>query len=129
MAYYAHLDVWETIAAIARRNGSTLTVYIDDVTVSGEHVRAADLWDIKRAIHAVGLRYHKEKLFIDRPAEITGVIVSGNRLVVPRRQHRKLHAATIEKAKPENAGSKQIAGRLHGLRGQMDQIRHVDRSK
>ncbi len=126
LAYYAHYDVWENIAQITRLHKYTLSVYVDDVTISGPHVRASVLWEIKQAIHRSGLRYHKEKTFIDRPAEITGVIVAGDRLVIPQRQHLKLHATKIEMMKPENDGSKIIAGRLTGLRGQMSQIRQVD---
>ena len=125
MAYFAHYDVWEAVAEIARRHGYTLTVYVDDVTVSGHQVRATVLWDIKRAIHRSGLRYHKEKAFVDRPAEITGVIVDGDRLIVPQRQHLKLSAARSELRRPENRGSRVMAGRVEGLRGQMGQIRQV----
>lgn len=129
MAYFAHIDVWEAVAAIAKRHGYVLTVYIDDVTLSGRHVRTEVLWEIKQVLHGGGLRYHKEKAYFDRPAEITGVIVDGEHLKVPRRQHRKLHRADLEFKKPENAGSKQIAGHIEGLRGQMKQIRAVDRSR
>lgn len=90
MAYFAYYDVWERIAAIAACHGWTLTVYIDDVTISGEHVHAKHLWDVKVAIHACGLRYHKEKCYIDKPAEITGVIVRARGLSAPNRQLLKM---------------------------------------
>lgn len=91
MAFFAHYDVWESIAEHCKANGYRLTVYIDDVTISGASLAPEVLWNIKRAIHRAGLRYHKEKRFIDRPAEITGVIVDGDRLVPPNRQLKKLH--------------------------------------
>jgi hypothetical protein len=125
MAYFAHIDVWEAVAEIANKHGYVLTVYMDDVTLSGAHVRTEVLWEIKHALHAGGLRYHKEKAYFDRPAEITGVIVAGTQLKVPHRQYRKLRQASLEIKKIENAGSKQIAGRIDGLRGQMNQIRAV----
>lgn len=80
MSYYAHYDVWAKVAAIAATHGCVLTVYMDDVTISGDRVRTSVLWQVKQAIHAAGLRYHKEKTYIDRPAEITGVIVDGTTL-------------------------------------------------
>lgn len=96
LAYFAHYDVWQSIAAICKEHGYILTVYIDDVTISASHISAKVLWAIKNAIHRSGLRYHKEKTFIDRPAEITGIIVHGDRMLVPNRQHQKLYKAKGE---------------------------------
>jgi hypothetical protein len=90
LAFFAHYDVWETIWRICRREGYTLTVYIDDVTISGMALSPAAIWEIKRSIHGAGLRYHKEKRYIDRPAEITGVIVDSGTLLPPNRQLKKL---------------------------------------
>jgi Reverse transcriptase (RNA-dependent DNA polymerase) len=41
MAYHAHMDVWEEVARIAQKNGCVMTVYIDDVTLSGPKAPAA----------------------------------------------------------------------------------------
>lgn len=127
MAYFAHIDVWESVAAIAKRHGLTLTVYVDDVTLSGPHVPDHVLWEVRKAIHSGGLRYHKEKTYVDRPAEITGVIVRADKIGVPHRQYLKLHRTKREQLKPKNAGSKQLAGRLEGLRGQMEQVQRVNK--
>jgi hypothetical protein len=62
----------------------------------GQKVPLSDIWRIKQMIHGYGLRYHKEKTFVDRPAEITGVIVRGDKLAVPHRQHLKRRSAQQE---------------------------------
>ena len=129
MAYFAYYDVWEAVAEITRQHGYTLTVYVDDVTLSGLHICSAVLWQIKHAIHRSGLRYHKEKTFIDRPAEITGVIVDGDRLVAPRRQFLKIHTVKSELLQPVNGASKVLRGKLDGLCGQMAQIEQHDRNE
>lgn len=119
LAYYAHIDVWEKVAALASQNGCGLSIYIDDVTVSGERVPTTLLWDIKQVIHGSGLRYHKEKRAVDRPCEVTGVIIREGRLLPPNRQHRKLRAARQQKdRKPEPKHLSTFAG----LVGQFDQI-------
>ncbi len=123
MSFFAHYDVWEAIAAKCKANGYRLTVYIDDVTISGASLSPQVLWDIKRLLHRSGLRYHKEKHFVDRPAEITGVIVDGDRLLVPNRQLKKLYQ--IQKDLKGNLPSKEegkMRERLMGLRGQVAQI-------
>jgi hypothetical protein len=123
MAYFAHHDVWEAIAALCNQYGYTLTVYIDDVTVSGDKISPAVMWEIKKAIHRSGLRYHKEKSYFDRPAEITGVIVDGNRLVAPNRQYKKAKVIgdALRRAQREY-DAKPLREKLTGLMGQMAQI-------
>ena len=126
MAFFAHYDVWETIAAHCKTNGYRLTVYIDDVTISGASLSAAVLWDIKRVIHRAGLRYHKEKHFTDRPAEITGVIVDGDRLLAPNRQLKKLNdTRRALRGRVPASAEKKLQERLSGLQGQVAQIAAV----
>jgi hypothetical protein len=123
LSYFAHIDVWEMVAATCKANGYMLTVYIDDVTISGSKVSAKVMWDIKKAIHRAGHRYHKEKLFVNGPAEITGVMVIGDVLVPPYRQQKKIRqsvAALKEKLSPLVA--RRLEGQLIGLRGQLRQI-------
>lgn len=134
MAYYAHHDVWETIGAICREHSYTLTVYIDDVTISAPKISPAVLWSIKKAIHASGLRYHKEKVFHDRPAEITGVIVDGNHLKPPNRQLKKMATlrTTIraeDRRGVRGADTKQARLTLGGLEGQIGQISSLSRRR
>lgn len=123
MAYFAYYDVWQSIGAICRQHDYTLTVYIDDVTVSGANVSAEVMWNIRKAIHASGLRYHKQKSYYDRPAEITGVIINGTRLATPNRQLKKIadvRAAIRTSHCADEA--KRLEMRLTGLRGQVGQI-------
>jgi hypothetical protein len=123
MAYFAYFDVWEGVAQIARQANCVLTVYIDDVTISGQIVRASVLWDVKRAIHRAGLRYHKAKTYIDQPAEVTGVIIRDGTLCPPNRQKRKLMLTKRALAqKPPESLEKKLTGQLKGLEGQLSQI-------
>jgi retron-type reverse transcriptase len=62
LAYFTFYDLWEHVAQLCKNYGYILTVYIDDVTISGENLSAAALWEVKRAIHRAGLRYHKENI-------------------------------------------------------------------
>jgi len=121
MSYFAYYDLWAKIAGFCQERGYVLTVYIDDVTVSGTRVPRADLWQIKRMIHGHGLRYHKEKSFVDSPAEITGAIVKNGQIVAPHRQHLKRHLA--RKALESGEGDPDVLrGRLAGLEGQIRQV-------
>lgn len=126
MAFYAHYDMWSKIEEVCDRHAITLTVYIDDITVSGEKVPETAMWEIKQAIHGTGLRYHKEKEFFDRPAEVTGVFVKGSQLSAPDKQYKKLRIA-------ESASASALGGvaaykakqQIAGLTGQLAQIQAV----
>lgn len=126
LAFFAHYDIWTEINEIAAASGATLTVYIDDVTVSGAQVSDKLVWEIKQIIHASGLRYHKEKKFIDRAAEITGVIVDGGKTKLPKRGLKKIHDARqlLSSARKANDVEAQQAleARLSGLLGQARQL-------
>ncbi len=123
LAYYAHYDVWQAIAAICQEHGYKLSVYIDDVTISGSSISPEVMWRIKREIHRSGLRYHKEKSFYDGVAEITGVIVSLDRLVAPNRQLKKIAVLKDQirstKWEPEAV---RLRERLKGLHAQTTQV-------
>jgi hypothetical protein len=123
MAYFAHYDVWEAVAAFCRKRGHTLTVYVDDCTVSGSKVSARDMWEVKRLIHRSGLRYHKEKTYIDRPAEVTGVILRDGGIAVPNRQLLKLRRGKL--ALCADVVSPELRSQVSGLEGQIAQIRRM----
>nr|WP_294512108.1 reverse transcriptase family protein [uncultured Rhodopila sp.] len=123
LAYYAHYDVWQAIASICREYGYKLSVYIDDVTVSGASICAAVLWRIKKEIHRSGLRYHKEKSYYDGISEITGVIVSGDRLNTPNRQHKKIVAIKAQiRATRRDVEAEKLREKLGGLYAQARQV-------
>lgn len=122
MAYFAYYDLWERIAAFCKERGYTFTVYIDDVTISGTRVPKADIWEVRKMIHGMGLRYHKEKTFVDQPAEVTGVVVRNGELLAPFRQHKKMHEARARLAKATDNDRDALLGRVAGIEGQIQQI-------
>lgn len=86
-----------------------------------EPLHVADVWHVRRMIHRTGLRYHKLKHYVDRPAEITGVVVRDGKVVVPNRQRLK-HRKTRLALQQPGSGDQRLKGRLSGLAGQMRQI-------
>lgn len=130
MAYFSYYDVWEAIAKVCHKNGYRLSVYVDDVTISGAKISPAVIWKIKTIIHTAGMRYHKEKHFIDAPAEITGVIVDQNGLRTPNRQLKKFYQA--KKSLPlvqSLIAFDKLQAKVNGLRGQILQITEQDRQR
>lgn len=122
MAYFSFYDLWVRIAAFCEEKSYTFTVYIDDVTVSGARVPRADMWEIRRMIHGSGLVAHKAKTYVDRPAEITGVIIQDKKLIAPFRQHQKKHLARSQLRTTTGDERKTLMGRIAGIEGQIRQI-------
>ncbi len=122
MAYFAFYDLWAEIATFCKERGYTFTVYIDDVTVSGPRVPRADMWEIRQMIHRRGLIAHKAKTYVDRPAEITGVILREGKLEAPFRQHQKKHEAKALLLATVDAERNALIGRIAGIEGQIRQI-------
>lgn len=122
LAYFAYYDVWGRVAALCAAKGYTLTIYVDDLTISGARVSDADIWLVKRELHRAGLHYHKEKVFRDRPAEVTGVIVGREGVAPPNRQRLKLHAARHNVRELEGNARAGALSRVAGLNAQLAQI-------
>jgi hypothetical protein len=122
VAYFAHFDMWEDIAAVCATQGLVLTVYVDDCTISGDRVTDHDMWLIKQAIHRTGLRYHKEKAYFQECAEITGTIVRDGKIMVPNRQFRKLKAAKQALYTVQDTARTELENQISGLQGQIRQV-------
>jgi hypothetical protein len=128
LAFYAYFDMWSEIATIASRNAYVISLYGDDLTISGEDVRGEIVWNMKQAIHRAGLRYHKEHVYRGMPAMVTGIVIDGGALMIPHRQHRKIHDVRLAMRAPDGAVSASQRRRLDGLTAYRKQVRIADSS-
>lgn len=123
LSFFAFYDMWNNIAGLVQQAGCILSVYMDDVTVSGPSVSGSLIWDIKRQIRSRGLCYHKEKKFIGGVAEVTGVLLRNGRAMIPNRQHRKAHMLRVKLSETINVEEAiLLSQRLNGLISQRKQI-------
>jgi hypothetical protein len=133
LAFYSYLDMWESIRKVVSVAGCRLTIYADDITISGSKIKESDVWEIKKLLHKFGHRFsrEKERSVFGRPADITGVIVTIDALLLPNRQHKALsiarHQLSAAPTQRERALAKQkIGGRV----AQANQIaHHLERKK
>lgn len=119
LAYYANRPLWEEVRQLVHRTGCKFSLYADDITISGPVIPKRMIWNIKKAVfkHGLRLKNSKEVSLISKPAEITGVIVRGDRTMLPNRklkllaELRKTRRSTRNR-KLRNQLDNQIAGRL-----------------
>ena len=129
MSYYAHIDMWESIGLIAMESNCTLSVWIDDITVSGTTDLAEVMWKIKKAIRRSGLNYHKEKYYAGKKSrEVTGVIIANERLQAPKKQHLKRKDLLLEINRDDNLKNQALKLKLGGLEAQIHQIEKYHRT-
>lgn len=125
LAYYAHEDMWLRVAKIAQDAGCKLTVYMDDITVSGNRAPDALIWQIKQEIHKTGLRLNnkKQRRFANGEAVVTGVVVTGTGTRLPKQSYLKLSAARKAVASERDAALKtKLQNRVRGIESQHRQV-------
>lgn len=123
LSFYAHVDMWQGIARLVREQECTLSVYIDDLSISGKNVPDRLLWNVKQQIHRCGLRYHKEKHYCGGAKEVTGVIIRDGELTLPNRQHLKIHQLRQSlQTETDQEERNTLLGKLRGCLAQANQI-------
>jgi hypothetical protein len=118
--------MWGAVAKLAAEAGCRLTVYMDDVTLSGDRVPESLVWAIKQEIHKTGLRLNnaKERRFSKGEAVITGVVITQNGARPPKKSHLKL--STIRRAyaaERDGIVRDKLKTRLRGVEAQHKQVR------
>lgn len=122
LSYFAHIDMWEAIDRIAAEAKCVLTVYMDDLTISGARISDAVMWRIRQQIDRCGLEYHKEKFYRNVPAEITGVIVRKKGLALPNRRQRLIYELRKRIQTVSDEDKEDLLKKLRGYEGEIVQI-------
>jgi len=121
--------MWLAIAELVRNAGCTLSLYADDITISGAIVRKQLIWEVKKIVHRNGLRLKasKEVSLINSAADITGVIVKNGTTLLPNRQHQRL--AELRRERALAVGARKKAKLDIKIAGRLAQKRQVERPK
>lgn len=96
ISYYSFQEMFDEMAAHAHARNQTLTVYVDDVTLSGANVDWTDLLALHKIIKKHGLSGHKSKIAIDgRLKIVTGVAVTAHGVVLPSSRWKKIRRTML----------------------------------
>lgn len=129
LSFYAHYELWMAVAAAVEGAGCTLTIYMDDVTLSGRVVPDWLVWEVKRRIGTEGLRYHKEQRYDRGWAEVTGVVLRDGGGRVPQRQHKKAHELRKAlHAERDTEAANTLRSKLGGVVAQRKYVERMSRS-
>lgn len=91
LSYFVHQEMFDEIAALAVENSLVMTLYVDDIVISGLGAHRGILSAVRKIIANHGLRSHKLRhLGPTRPKIVTGVMVTQEGLRLPNRRHQKI---------------------------------------
>lgn len=125
LAFWAYADMWDEIDQLTRDAGCQVSVYVDDITVSGQNVPGALIHAIKERLahHGHSFKASKEIGQINAPVVVTGVVVRDRTLLMPNVQQLERHKLRAEIAKlPEGYEKAQKMASLMGREGTERQI-------
>lgn len=123
LSFFAFYDMWQAIARIAKEAGCVITVYMDDITLSGSAVPERVVWAIRQQIHSRGLKYHKERRYTGGASEVTGALIRDGKLRAPNRQLKKVHdTRQMLSATTDPVEAVRLKSVLRGLKQQRKQV-------
>lgn len=110
IAYYAYKPMFDEMNAFAQSKGNALTVYVDDITMSGPNVVWTDLQQMHHIVRQFGLTPHKSKISKgNKPRMITGVMIDGDKLQLPFARWKKIKSQVKEIRLLRDPNAKEIA--------------------
>ncbi len=125
IAFLASKRMFNAIATLAKGKGCKLSVYVDDITVSGQGATRTLMSEVRGIIrqHGFKTREAKSKSFPASSAKpVTGVVISGNELALPNLRHRKIWDAKKAVRAAQGADRKAAARKLQGRIEEAKQI-------
>ena len=127
LAYFIYSDMWKEISDIVSINNRILTVYADDITISGISVSGTLRFKIEQIIHKHGHLVSQRKKAIvrnNKPVRITGVYLSNGQLSPPNVKQKKLHKLRDDLIKSNSPKKRKLfAAQIRGHESQFNQIR------
>lgn len=114
LAYFANMEMWLEIEGICLAHGCVISVYMDDLTVSGSSVPWSLRAAVKKALKRNGFVGHKEETFKGVPARITGGVARAADLDLPNAFYRR-RREKLEQARLEGDDSSKALSALRGM--------------
>jgi hypothetical protein len=123
--------MFSEIHLLASAAALRMTLYVDDMVLSGDNAHKGVLRSVAHIISKHGLRSHKYKHFEGMsPNAVTGVLAGKDRLIVPQSRHMKIKDAWINfHLQQTNEGKLEAIGRLCSMLHEIAQIDPTYRAK
>lgn len=125
LSFYSSFDMWTEISTMVKIAGCRMSLYVDDVTISGETIPESLVYEVKGVLHKYGHDYSKSKESRSHrsTAEVTGLMVGSGKASVPHRHYKKLLDARQESRTADNEDNRMRAiARVKSLEYQVQAV-------
>ena len=122
LSFLANRRMFDSIANLCRSENCRFSLYVDDITISGPNATGHLLAKIAQIIFQAGYGYHKIKTYHHIPAKVTGLIVDGTTLRLPRARIRKIEELETSLEVSENTMRNEVLAQLVGRLSEAEQI-------
>jgi hypothetical protein len=123
LAFWANADMFFELERLATMHQAKISVYVDDVTFSGDAVNRLFTSTVKNIVSRHGHQVHPNKTVLYKSSDvkiITGLVIKGNDIFIQNKQHAKIHVDMMswkvirDEGKDFKMVTKGLKGRLLG---------------
>lgn len=126
LAFYANKEMWDEIAVYCEEQNLKFSLYMDDLTISGERVSKEVKNNILAIIRKNNFIAHKQKYNFLTPARVTGPMVIEDKIDAPNKHYKKMRLLKKRiKSSTSTQEKEELQASLKGLREYTRQIRLV----
>lgn len=119
LSYFTHRKLFAAIESLCAEEQVTMTLYVDDLTLSGPHANKTLLHQVKTLIKRQGLQTQPSKDAVIRPGKaaiITGAVRDGPQLRLRNKHHNSIVVLQDKIANGDAVSFEQLHGRLAAAR-------------
>lgn len=125
VAFFAAKTMFDEINELAQKTKSRMTVYVDDVTMSGPAVTKRLISEVRGAVRRHGLKtkQSKTKTFpADASKTVTGGVIVGDVVRLPNPRHRKIWETRRAVQRATGDERKRL---LRSLKGRLQEAKQI----
>jgi Reverse transcriptase (RNA-dependent DNA polymerase) len=119
LSYFTHRQMFAAVEALCAEKKAPMTLYVDDLTLSGPHATKTLLHAVKALINRQGLRTQPSKDAVVRPGKaaiITGAVRDGGQLRLRNQHHNSIVRLQDRFANGDDVSVDELRGRVAAAR-------------
>lgn len=125
ISFFAAKHMFDEIALLAESQGCVMSLYVDDITLSGEKATKKLLGEVRKIIHRHGYKAKDRKSSTYSPYSakpVTGTIIAGDTLRLPNDRHRKILETRKQLASASGDNKDDL---IKSLRGRLQEAKQI----
>lgn len=125
IAFFAARKMFDEIYETATTTNNKMTLYVDDITLSGQDVTKTLVSQIRQTVRRHGLKTKnsKTKTFsANAPKTVTGVVVVGDEVCLPNSRHKKIWE---DRRALQNAVGEEKTRLVRSLKGRLQEAKQI----